>query len=60
MNIQVSRYLPELCGRHVIMFQMKVLQVALFKQLAYDVSWGFTFCLAAQNRGILFSLTRVP
>ena len=47
-NIQVSRSLLELSGRHVIMYQMKVLQVALFRQLAYDVALGFTCCLFAQ------------
>ena len=41
------------------MFQMEIPQVALFRQLAYDVAWGFTFCFSAQNRGILCSLTRV-
>ena len=31
---QLSRPILELCGRHVIMLQMEVPQVALFRQLA--------------------------
>ena len=37
-NVQVNRPLLEMCGRHVIMLQMEVPQVAPFRQLAYDVS----------------------
>ena len=55
-NIQVSRSLPALRGRHVVMFQMKVRQVALSRQLAYDVASGFTFCFSAQNGGIFLAL----
>ena len=45
----MSRSLLELFDRHVMMFQMKVPQIALFRQLAHDVAWGFTFCLSAQK-----------
>ena len=37
-SIQVSRSLLELCGRHAMMFQVKVPQVALVRQLACDVA----------------------
>ena len=37
-NIHVSRPLLELCGTRVIMLQMEVPQVALFRQFAYDVA----------------------
>ena len=37
-NIQVSRPLLELSGRHLTMFQMEVAQVALFRHLAHDVA----------------------
>ena len=40
----MSRPLLELRGRHVIILQMEVPQVALFRQLACDVALGFTFC----------------
>ena len=43
-KIQVGRSLLQLCGEH---------DVALFRQFACDVAWVFTFCLSAQNRGIL-------
>ena len=35
-NVPVSRPLLELCGRHVIMLQMEVPQIAVFRQLAHD------------------------
>ena len=59
-NVQVSRPLLELCGTHVVVLQMKVPQVALVRQLVNNVAESFTFCLSAQNRAILCSLTRVP
>ena len=37
-HIQVSRPLLDLCGGHVIMLQMDVPQVALLRQVAYDVA----------------------
>ena len=46
----MSRSRLELRGGHVIMFQMKVPQVALFRQLAHDVAQGFTFCLCPKSR----------
>ena len=58
-NVQVSRPLLELRGRHVAVLQMKVPQVALVRQLYENVSESFTFCLFARNRGILCSLMRV-
>ena len=30
------------------MLQMKVPQIALFRELAHDVAWGFTFCFLPQ------------
>ena len=52
-NVQVSCPLLELCGRHVVVFQVKIPQVALFRQLVDDVSEGFTVWLSAQNRDFL-------
>ena len=53
--------LLELRGGHMAVFQVKVLQVALSGQLAYDVAGGLHLvCLSAQNRGVLCSLARVP
>ena len=46
-NIQVSRPLLELCGRHVVMLQMKVPQIALFRQLVDNVTQGFTCSLVS-------------
>ena len=57
MNIQVSRPLLDLRGRRVVVLQKKVLQFALLRQLLDNVAESFTFCLFAQNRGILCSLT---
>ena len=37
-NVQLSCPLLELYGGHVTMLQMEVPQVALFRQLAYDVA----------------------
>ena len=47
----MSRPLLELRGRHVVVLQMKVSQVALVRQLVDNVTERFTFCLFAQNRG---------
>ena len=51
----MSRPLLELRGRNVAVLQMKVPQVALFRQLADNVAQSFTFYLSAQNRGVLCS-----
>ena len=45
-NIQVSRPLQELRGRHVVVLQMKVPQVALFRQLDNNFAEGFAYCLS--------------
>ena len=37
-NVQASRPLLELCGGHVIMLQVELPQVALFRQLVCDVA----------------------
>ena len=50
-NVQVSRPLLELRGRHVVVLQMKASQVALVRQLVDNVAESFTFCLFAPNRG---------
>ena len=59
-NVHVSRPLLELRGRHVVVLQMNVPQVALVRQLADQVAGSFTFCLSDRSRDILCSLTRVP
>ena len=59
-KIQMSGPLLALRGGHVVVFQVKVLEVTLVIQLVDDVSECFTFRLLAKNRGILFSLARVP
>ena len=41
-------------GGHMVVFQVKVLQVTLVRQLVDHGSECFTFCLFAQNRGLLF------
>ena len=48
-NVQVSRPLLELRGRHVVVFQVKVPQVALVRQLVDYVAESFTFCLFARK-----------
>ena len=58
--VQGSRPLIELRGGHVVVLQLEVPQVVLVRQLVDHVAERFTFCLVAQNRGILCSLTRVP
>ena len=57
-NIQMSGILLELRGGHVVVLQVKVIQVTLVRQLVDNVSEGLTFF--AQNRGLLCSLARVP
>ena len=42
----MSRPLLELRGKHVVLLQMKVLQIALFRQVAHNVAQGFTFCFS--------------
>ena len=54
----MSRPLLELCGRHVVVLQMKVPQIALLRQLE-NVTWSFTFCFSAFNRGLFCSPARV-
>ena len=46
--------------RHVVVLQMKVPEDAFVRQNVNNAAESFTFCLSAQNRGILCSLTRVP
>ena len=58
-NVQVSCLLLELRGRHVVVFQVKVLQVAHVRQLVGNVLEGFTFWISVQNRDFFRSLTRV-
>ena len=58
-NIQMSGLLLELRGRHMAVFQVKVLQDTVVRQLVHHVSECFTFSLFAPNRGLLFSLARV-
>ena len=55
----MSGPLLELRGGHMAVFQVKVLQVTLVRQLVENVSECFTFSLVAQYRGLLFSLARV-
>ena len=59
-NVQVSSPLLELCSGHVAVFQVKVSQISLVRQLVDNVSEGFNFCLFANDRAILCSLARVP
>ena len=59
-NILMSGPLLELRGVHMVVFQVKVLQVTLVRQFVDNVSECFTFCLFAQNRGLLCSFARVP
>ena len=49
-NVQVSCPLLELCGRHMVMFQVKVPQIFHIKQFIYDVAKSFTVWFSAQNR----------
>ena len=57
-NIQASRPLLEFArGRRVVLLQIEVTQVALFRELVDNVVESSTFCLFAQNRGIFCSLT---
>ena len=58
-KIQVSRPLLELYGIHVVMLQMKVPQVPIVRQLAYNVAWSFTFCFSAHTCGVFCSLAQV-
>ena len=44
-NVKVSRSLLELCRRHVVMLQMKVLQVASVQQLVDNFLKSFTICI---------------
>ena len=44
-----SRPLLELRGRHVVVLQVKVPQVALVRQLVDNVAESFTFCLFAHR-----------
>ena len=55
----MSGPLLELRGGHVVVFQVKVLQVTLVRQLVDNVSEGFTFCFFAQTRGLIRLLARV-
>ena len=48
--VQVSCSLLELCRRHVVMLQMKVLQVADIKQLVDNFLESFTISIFAQPR----------
>ena len=56
----MSGPLLELRGGHVVVFQVKVLQVTLVRQLVDDVSERFTFCFFSHSRGLLCSLVRIP
>ena len=58
-NVQVSCSLLELFRRHVVMLQVKVLQVAYMRQLTDDVAESFTVWIFAQNRDLFWSFTRV-
>ena len=49
-NVQVGRPLLELRGRHVVVLQVKVPQVALVRQLVDNVSESFTSCLLPKTR----------
>ena len=59
-NIQMSGPLLELRGGHMVVLQVKVLQVTFVRQLVHNVSDCFTFCLFARDRAILCSLARLP
>ena len=48
----MSGLLLELRGGHMVVFQVKVLQVAPVRQLVDNVSECFTFCVVAPNRGL--------
>ena len=50
----------ELRGGNMEVFQVKVLQVMLVRQLVDNVSEYFTSSIFAQNRGLLCSLARIP
>ena len=49
-NVQVSCPLLELRGGHVVVFQVKIHQISLIRQLVYDVAESFTVWISAQNR----------
>ena len=49
-KVLVSCPLLELRGRHVVLFQEKILQVAHVRQLIDDVLESFNVWIAAQNR----------
>ena len=55
-NIQVSRPLLELCGRHVVVLRMKVPQIAPFRQIVDLPRSGYHLCLLlAGVRGRCFA-----
>ena len=58
-NVQVSCPLLDLRGRHVVVFQVKICEISLIRQLVYDVAKSFTIWISAQYRDFFLSLTRV-
>ena len=49
-NVPVSCPPLELCGRHVVVFQVIVPQISLIRQLSYDAAESFTVWISGQNR----------
>ena len=54
-NVQVSCSLLELCGRHVVVFQVSVPQISLIRQLIYDVAESFTVWIFPKSRLLLIA-----
>ena len=59
LDVQVRCSLLELCGRHMVMFHVKVPQISLIRQLVYNSTESFTVRISAPNRDFFWSLTRV-
>ena len=57
-NVQVSCSLLELCKRHVVLLQVKVLQVANSRQLVGIFLESCTSWIFAKPRNVFWSLTR--
>ena len=52
-NVQVSCPLLELSSGHVVVFQVKVPQISLIRQVIHDVAKSFTVWISAQYRDLL-------
>ena len=51
-DVQVSCSLLELRGGHVVVFQAKVPQISLIRQVIYDVAESFTVWISSRNRDL--------